>query len=148
MKVILDTNVYFGLLYDSGYLDRHRETLRRLGPRLHLSSVVRSELLAGSRGEEGRKAIARAFRGLERAGRTVAPTHEDWMTAGRVQSEIWDDHPRLRSKVLQNDILIVSSARRVGALIVTENLADFAILRAALPHTALSMARFTAELSS
>jgi predicted nucleic acid-binding protein len=147
VKVVLDTNIYFALLYTPGYLDRYRETVHRLGPRLHLSSVVRSELLRGARGDSGRRAVARALRGLERAGRTVAPTHEDWIAAGRVQGEIWDEHPELRSKILQNDILIICSARRAGALIVTENLADFAIVRGYLPHTAVSIAQLTAQLS-
>jgi len=42
-----------------------------------------------------------------------------------LQSRIWDEHPSLRTKSLQNDLLLACSARRIGATVVTENLSDF-----------------------
>ena len=139
MKVLLDTNVYFGILHDAVFRDRHRDRLRRLAPRTWLSSVVRLELLQGARGELGRAAVNRATRTLERVRRVVAPTHEDWVLAGKTQGRLWDESPALRTKRWQNDILIACSARRIGAIVVTFNLADFEAIAKVLPHVAMSL---------
>lgn len=146
MKVLLDTNVYFAAIHERQYLERYRSVLLRLAPSTFLSSVVRYELLQGARGEIGRGRITRATRALERTGRVVAPTHDDWVRAGMAQSRLWDDHPKLRTKHLQNDILIACAARRIGALIVTENLRDFALIRPLIPHQTLSIEDIAAGL--
>jgi predicted nucleic acid-binding protein len=77
---------------------------------------------------------------------SFAPTHADWVQAGTVQGRLRDDLPSLRSKSLQNDILIVCSARRIGALIITDNREDFGRIRRYLPHRALSMAELAGGL--
>ena len=107
MKYLLDTNVYVAALNDPGYLEAHRDTFVRIAPRMFLSSVVRCELLQGAKGELGRARVSRATRQLEHAGRVVAPTHGDWVSAGTVQGRIWDDDGSLRTQRLLNDILIV-----------------------------------------
>lgn len=139
MRYVLDTNVYFHTLHDPTYLARYRPALLQIAPHTVLSSVVRLELVQGAHGDVGRARIGKAVEPLERAGRVVAPTHADWAHAGEVQGRIWDDHPSLRTKALQNDLLIVCTARRVGAIIITENLRDFETIRPYLPHHALPM---------
>lgn len=134
MKYLFDTNVYVALLHDPRFFERHRAMLARLAPRLWLSAVVRFELLRGARGDLGRARASRATRSLEASGRVVAPTHADWARAGHVQGRIWDDRPDLRSKDLQNDILIATGARRVGATVITENTTDFDLIAPHLPH--------------
>lgn len=147
MKFLLDTNVYFAAIHEAGYLDRHRSLLLRIGPLTYLSSVVRFELLQGARKYGGRGRVSLATRHLERVGRVVSPTHADWVTAGTVQGRIWNKHRTLRDKRLQNDILIACAARRIGAVIVTDNREDFAVIARFLPHTALSMSQLTAAIS-
>ena len=117
----------------------------RHGPRTYLSSVVRSELLQGAKGELGRARVTRATLHLERAGRVVVPTHADWVSAGTVQGRIWDEHASLRSKRLLQDILIVCTARRIGSIVITENAKDFDLVRKYLPHRALSMSDLSAS---
>ncbi len=134
MKFLLDTNVYVAAIQDPDFMIRHRAALASIAPLLYLSSVVRFELLRGARGEFGRARVHRATRQLERAGRVVAPLHEDWISAGVVQGKIWDEHPRLRSKDLANDILIACAARRLGAAVVTYNRKDFELVRQYLAH--------------
>lgn len=146
MKYLLDTNIYFAAIADSEYLRQHRDVLLRIMPFTYLSSVVRFELLQGAKGDVSRARVSRVTRHLERAGRVIAPTHTDWTRAGTLQGRLWDDHPALRSKSLQNDILIACSARRVGALIITDNRDDFDRIRQYLAHRALSMATLAAEL--
>jgi predicted nucleic acid-binding protein len=60
--------------------------------------------------------------------------------AGTVQGRIWDDHASLRSKRVLHDILVVCAARSIGALVVTENVAEFALIARYLPHRAATMA--------
>jgi predicted nucleic acid-binding protein len=139
LKFIFDSNVYFAILHDPEFLDRHRAALARAAPRTVLSSVVRAELLQGARGDLGRARVTRATRTLERAGRVVAPTHEDWVIAGIIQGRIWDDHPALRSKRLLHDILIVCGLRRVGAALITTNVRDFTRIARYLPHVRMAI---------
>jgi predicted nucleic acid-binding protein len=139
VRYLLDTNVYFHTLHDPAYLVRYRPALLRVGPHTYLSSVVRLELVQGARGDLGRARVGKTVEPLERAGRVVAPTHADWTHAGVVQGRIWDDHRQLRTKVLQNDLLIVCRARRIGAIVITENVADFDLIRPYLPHHFLTM---------
>lgn len=139
MRYLFDTNIYFQILHDPAYFARHRATLQQLAPQVFLSSVVRLELVQGARGDVARARIAKAVAPLERVGRVIAPTHADWTQAGIVQGRIWEDHPSLRSKSLQNDLLIACSARRIGAIVITENKADFDIIRSFVPHRALPM---------
>lgn len=145
MKYLLDTNIYFAALHDAGFLEHYRATFLRIAPRTYLSSVVRFELLRGARGALDRARVARATRTLERVGRVVVPLHRDWHEAGVVQGRIWDDHPSLRTKDLQNDILIAASARRIGALVVTDNMQDFALIGRFLAHRARRLAEIAGE---
>ncbi len=139
MKILLDTNIYVAVIHEPGYLERYQRVLVRTGPSMYLSSVVRFELLQGARGEIGRAKVNRATRHLERTGRVVTPSHEDWVRAGTVQGRLWDDHPALRTKSFQDDILVAGTARRIGALLITENTADFDLIRPFVPHHAASM---------
>lgn len=133
MLVLLDTSVYLRVLLDRAFAEAAEPALRRVGPRIRLSSVVRAELTQGARGPAGRALVDRLARRLERAGRVVTPSYDDWSRAGAVQSKIWDAHPTLRSKRLLNDLLIACAARRVGAILVTENERDFPVVDRWLP---------------
>jgi predicted nucleic acid-binding protein len=146
MNFLLDANIYFAAIHDATFLARHRDDFLRIGPRTFLSSVVRAELVQGAKGDLGRARVSRATRQLERAGRVVAPTHDDWVHAGTVQGRIWDDDASLRTKRLLHDILIVCAARRIGALLITENTRDFGLIQRYLPHHALTMSELTQAL--
>jgi predicted nucleic acid-binding protein len=146
VRCLLDTNVYFHALHDRTYLARYRPALLRVTPQTYLSSVVRLELVQGARGDIARARVAKAVEPLERVGRVIAPTHADWTQAGVIQGRIWDDSPSLRAKILQNDLLIVYTARRIGALVITENTADFDLIRRYVPHRALSMPELARQL--
>ena len=128
MKVVFDTNVYFDILADPDFLPTYGDWLRRLAPHTYVSSVVVQELLQGAKGELARRRVRRATASLERVGRVVTPTHEDWARAGAVQGMIWDATPSLRTKNVTADILIASSAARIGAIVVTANVRDFELV--------------------
>jgi predicted nucleic acid-binding protein len=61
------------------------------------------------------------------------------VAAGSVQGRIWDDDPSLRTKQLLHDVLIVCAARRIGAILITDNQADFELIRRYISHRALTM---------
>ena len=147
MNFLFDSNVYFAAIHDEEFLARYRDAFLRVAPRTFLSSVVRAELLQGAKGDAGRARVSRATRQLERAGRVVAPTHDDWVRAGTVQGRIWDGNPSLRTKRLLHDILIVCTLRAVGAILITEKTSDFAVIGRHLPHRALTMQELAEELS-
>ena len=147
MKYLFDTNVYVALLTERDLIEQLTPLLRRILPATWLCSVVQFELLRGAHGQMGRARVTRATRALERTGRVISPTREDWTVSGTVQSRIWDEHPSQRTNDLQNDLLIVSGARRIGALVVTENGRDFELIRRYLPHAARSLDELTRDLA-
>jgi predicted nucleic acid-binding protein len=122
--------------------------LRRIAPRILLSSVVRAELTQGARGAQGRRLVAHLTARLERVGRILLPSHADWLRAGEVQSMIWDARADLRTKSMLHDILIASSARQIGACIVTSNEADFATIDRWIRTRRMSTADLTRPVPS
>ncbi len=128
MTFVLDTSVYLRLLLDGGFARKAEPALRRIAPRLFLSSVVRAELTQGARGPKGRALVDRLAGQLERVGRVVTPTHDDWVQGATVQSRLWDVSPSLRTKRLLHDVLLAIGAQRIGAHIVTDNEQDFVII--------------------
>jgi predicted nucleic acid-binding protein len=125
MTFLFDTSVYLRILLDAQFARRAEPALRRVAPRLFLSSVVRAELTQGARGPEGRALVDRLAGQLERVGRVVTPSHDDWVHAATVQSRLWDSSPGLRTKRLLHDVLLAIGAQRIGARIVTDNERDF-----------------------
>jgi predicted nucleic acid-binding protein len=127
MPFLFDASAYMRVLLDADFARAAEPALRRLAPTMYLSSVVRAELTQGARGPAGRALVAVLARRLEQVGRTVSPSHDDWLRASTWQSELWDAVPRLRTKRLLHDFLIATAARRVGAHIVTDD-GDFALI--------------------
>ena len=145
MKYLLDTNIYVQTLHDPAYLARYRSALLRIAAQTFLSSVVRLELVQAARGDIARARVGKAVAPLERVGRVIAPSHEDWTRAGITQGRIWDAHPSLRTKDLQNDILIACTALRIGAVIVTSNTQAFDLIRPYVPHHAVTLQQVASE---
>lgn len=93
--------------------------------------MVAEELYAGAIDRQALRLIERYLGSLERAGRVVVPTFQDWQDAGAIIARITRKQPNLKSKTQQvlNDILIAISARRIGADIYTFNASDFELIR-------------------
>jgi predicted nucleic acid-binding protein len=75
--------------------------------------------------------VERYVGALERAGRLVAPSFQDWKEAGKIIARITRREPALKSKIqkLLNDILLALCARRIGAELYTFNRDDFDLIR-------------------
>jgi predicted nucleic acid-binding protein len=129
--VLFDTNIYLHVLRSEAYARSHLERFARLAPRTYLCSVVAAELYAGARTMSGIRLIDGLLAPYLRVGRVAFPNHHDWLDMGKTAAEmgIVDRRSRFRVTAIANDILIALSAKRVGAVVVTENVRDFSLIR-------------------
>jgi predicted nucleic acid-binding protein len=101
-----------------------------------MSAIVLTELSSSVRDESERKFYERLFRTYQKEQRLIVPNAEDWLLTSKILFLLTSDrrrsgHGTLRrlpkglSQHLALDVLIAVSARRMGALVVTENWTDF-----------------------
>ena len=130
MKYILDTNVYLFAINSGVGAELFTERFMPLVFRTYLCSVVAEELYAGAVDTAAVGLVERYAGVLERCGRVVSPTFQDWKDAGKLVAQITHKEPGRKSKVQQmlNDILIAFCARRIGATLFTFNREDFALI--------------------
>lgn len=97
----------------------------------HLSSIVVEELYAGALDAEAIGLVESYVGALERAGRVIAPTFQDWKEAGKIVAKATRKETSRKSKVQQmlNDILLALCARRIGADLFTFNREDFQLIQ-------------------
>ena len=121
--LLLDTTVLIAALRDPARL----VALRRLATtrRCYLTAITVAELQSGARTREQQAAVARLTAVFSRFDRLLAPTAAEWEAAGRLIA-----HARWRQGAMEPrdhypDVLIAQIAGRIGAAIVTANLADF-----------------------
>lgn len=131
MPILLDTNVYLFALRSEQGAEFFQRTFVPLIFRTYLSSVVAEELYAGALDAAAERLVERYIGAVEKAGRVIAPTFQDWKEAGRLVAQITLREPDRKTKVQQmlNDILLAMSARRLGADLFTFNREDFQLIR-------------------
>ena len=100
-------------------------------PATFLSAVVAYELLVNARNARTQTLVREFTCPMERTGRVVSPTFEDWVQASQIVTAIEEKDRGWRSKLpsLLNDILIALCARRIGATLLTYNRDDFRLIR-------------------
>lgn len=102
-----------------------------------MTAVVLQELTAGSPDDAAVREFEVARRNFEKAGILLVPTGEDWWFAGKILNSMLrglkntnkGKIPRLGADEKQRiirDVLIARIAKRAGAVVVTDNLRDFA----------------------
>ncbi len=123
--VLVDTNIYIGILRSGLYADQLAAINQRF--LLRSSAVVLLELYAGCRSKIERRKVER----LERNFGLIAPSNENFIEAGKVLNKILTSRRFESGKIqsLANDALIAMSARSVGAMVVTNNKKDFELIR-------------------
>ena len=131
MKYLLDTNVYLGACRSEVTRTQFRKTFFPLLPATFLSAVVAYELLVNARNTRTQTLVREFTRPMERTGRVVSPTFEDWVQASQIVTAIEEKDRGWRSKLpsLLNDILIALCARRIGATLLSYNRDDFRLIR-------------------
>lgn len=130
--LVLDTNLYIEAARDPRRADELSRFSSAVLPFLHLHAVVVQELLAGARGAEGRERLHQwLVHPFERRKRVLVPTLRAWKRAGEMISELVEAgslSPGGFSPSFTNDALIAASLRDHGAILVTRNERDFALL--------------------
>ncbi len=131
MKYLLDTNVYLDASRSTARRDQFRTTFFPLLPATYLSAVVAYELMVNAADRRTRTHVEDFIRPLERTGRLVTPTFDDWVEASALVTaiELRDRGWRSKLTALLNDVLIALSARRIGAMVLTRNRDDFLLIR-------------------
>jgi predicted nucleic acid-binding protein len=131
VKYLLDTNVYLEAVRSEEKKTQFRRTFFPLLPATFLCSVVAYELYVNAQNRPTRSLVGEFIRPMERTGRVVTPTFEDWVEASAVVDAIEEKDRGWRSKLpaLLNDILIALCARRIGATLLTYNQDDFRLIR-------------------
>jgi predicted nucleic acid-binding protein len=78
LPILLDTNVYvFAMRSDEG-AEFFRRRFRPLVFQTHVSSIVIEELYAGALDAGAMRLVERYVGALERAGRVITPTADEW----------------------------------------------------------------------
>lgn len=124
LKAICDTSVYIPFI-NRGIT--HPVFSPSVSPVLYMSTVVLSELYAGSHDSQSIKLLDKLFHTFQNVGRIIVPDVSDWQKTGGIISRLREKYGyemRYLSRI-QNDILIAFSARRIGAFVVTHNKRDF-----------------------
>jgi predicted nucleic acid-binding protein len=128
-KYALDTNLFIEGLRDAETNTRLFEFHAAFAPFEYLHSVVVQELRAGVKDNVGLRKLERhilsPFIGR---GRMITPSFEAWRRSGDVLRELTRKHALEPSKVTKsfgNDILLATSCRESGVVLVTDNIRDF-----------------------
>ena len=137
-KFVLDTNLYVRAFRSKDGAKELERYFSEFTPNTYVSSVVMHELLVGASTTAKARQVREDLLGpLTRAGRVVTPSHSAWEQAGSAIAEMARGEAReLRSvpKSLVNDFLLAASCRESGATLVTDNTADFELIRKYLRH--------------
>src|ERR671919_362019 len=130
---LLDSNVYVTSFNDAAFGADFRAFHQAHLPRIVLSTVVLHELLVGARDRHRERALRRAIIEPFRARRRIhVPGSQTWELAAELDRRLralgaFD--ASLAQRSFANDLLIAASSREIGATIITQNLADFSLVR-------------------
>lgn len=133
MKYTLDTNVYIGAFRNPVARAALARFESAYAPTLYLTSVVAQELRAGARTPD---AISRLTRNIlvlfQSRGRVVAPSYNRWVQSGAIRAALAARGRTETAASFLNDTLLAVTCREHDLVLVTHNVAVFAIIRAAL----------------
>jgi len=126
-----------GVVYDTSVFIAYKPASFPAG--FFMSAVVIQELAAGAKDKFDLQELDGLRRDYETQGRLLVPTDEDWWLAGKVlnsslrglESRRGGWTPKLPAAGKQRiirDVLIARTARRAGALLVTDDVSDFKLI--------------------
>lgn len=127
VKVIFDTSIYLpfindGIAYPTGNLKVD------LGKQmLYMSGVVIEELYAGAFDIPSIKLLDTLYKTFKSLNRLLIPEAADWQRTGNIIAKIGKKYgfEDIFLSKITNDVLIAVSARRIGAIVITNNVKDF-----------------------
>ena len=135
-RYVLDTNIFIKATRDPEYQVQLERFHAAFAPFELLSAVVAQELRAGAHGKSAARIDRALLQPFERRGRVITPSYDAWKGTGEVLSALIGSKKRRWTDVSRrfvNDVLLALSCREAGAMLVTENLRDFAMIAAVRP---------------
>ncbi|MCL5736265.1 MAG: PIN domain-containing protein [Actinobacteria bacterium] len=123
MNVVLDTSIIIPYLGNVAY--EHFVWWRLARRQVYVSEASAMELLAGSTSKEQRIKAEAMLHRLDADGRVLTPLSEEWRRAGLFVARYQSLRGHLKPGEHVADILILLTAARSGAELVTENGAHF-----------------------
>ncbi len=127
MKIVPDSNVWIGFFRNPAGRIAFESAYGR--PLLYMSAVVVLELASGCRTRRHRDALDDLVKPFEKAGRILTPDLSTFRDAGLVLAKLGEDGIGTQHRrQLVNDVLIAVTAARNGAVVVTANSRDFALI--------------------
>ncbi len=117
---IADTNIYVTAVNDPAFRSQFEAFLRDHGP-LAVSAVAVAEVLIGI---PDVRRHAPAVRALAAGTTIIAPEREDWIAAGSALARLGGEAVT-KGRSFWNDALLAAQCARLGATLVTHNMADF-----------------------
>lgn len=126
-----------GIVYDTSVFIAYKPASFPAG--FFMSAVVIQELAAGAKDKSDLQELDGLRRDYETQGRLLVPTGEDWWLAGKVLNSLLrglkskrggltPKLPAVEKQRIIRDVLIARTARRAGALLVTDNVRDFKLI--------------------
>ncbi|MBA2714459.1 MAG: type II toxin-antitoxin system VapC family toxin [Rubrobacteraceae bacterium] len=134
--ILLDSNVYIRSFNDETFGTEFRAFHQAALPQLALSAVVLTELLVGANSPAREKVLRRTIvEPFQARKRIHVPTRQTWELSAEVDRRIralGSFAASLAQRGFFNDILIAASARELGGVVVTQNVADFTLIQRVL----------------
>jgi predicted nucleic acid-binding protein len=131
MKVILDTNIYIAWIREEEYPD----ILLDVRTQKYLSCHVLMELWAGARTKQAARIVEKLQNPYRKAHRMVGLTDAHFIQAGKIFASLPDRFSNKKKNAgFVNDVCIALCAISIGAVLYTENKADFETIRKMLPE--------------
>lgn len=130
-RFVLDTNIFIRAARDRSLADELERFHAAFAPFEALSAVVVQELRAGVHGEAVERLEKALLSPFERRDRVIVPTYSAWKATGEVLSELVHSGKQRWTGVSRsfvNDVLLAMSCRESGAVLVTLNESDFAMI--------------------
>lgn len=126
-RYVLDTNILIRAARDRNFNEELARFHAAFAPFEFLAAVVAQELLAGARGAAAKTLERGILEPFERRKRLIAPTYSAWKETGAILATLVSSGARWSelSRSFVNDVLLATSCREAGVVLVTENSGDF-----------------------
>ncbi len=125
VKFILDTSIYIPFI-NQGIAHPIIES-HQVRPLIYMSAVVLEELYAGTLDIHSVKLLDKMYDTFSGMSRIITPDAVDWQKTGKVVAQLGNKYgfESLHLSRLTNDVLIATTARKIGAVVGTNNKKDF-----------------------
>lgn len=120
---VLDTSTVIHVIREPAAWEGFYSAL--VSGRTWLTAVTIAELFAGTRSREDALIVERMGASLQGGGRLLTPSALEWVRAGQMLARYVRLHGPLRPGDHLADVLILVTAARIGATVVTLNVRHF-----------------------